>query len=106
MRKDFKHLFAFFYFLEALNTMARKKYKFLSYNDRKWLEAMYLNNERPADIAAKLGVHIATIYKELQRGNTGNFDKNWRSEYSAEVAQRTITESLKNRGCRAKLCER
>ena len=78
--------------------MARKKYKLLSYNDRKRLEVMYLNNERPSDIAAKLGVHTATVYKELQRGNTGNFDKNLRSEYSAEVAQRTITESLKNRG--------
>lgn len=59
---------------------------------------MYLNNERPSDIAAKLGAHTATVYKELQRGNTGNFDKNLCSEYSAEVAQRTITESLKNCG--------
>ena len=78
--------------------MARKKYKLLSYDDRKRLEVMYLNNERPSDIAAKLGVHTATVYKELQRGSTGKFDKNLRSEYSAEIAQRTITESLKNRG--------
>lgn len=78
--------------------MARKKYTLLSYNDRKRLEVMYLNNERPSDIAAKLGVHTATVYKELQRGYTGKFDKNLHLEYSAEVAQRKITESLKNRG--------
>ncbi len=78
--------------------MARKKYKLLSYDDRKRLEVMYLNNERPSDIAAKLGVHTATVYKELQRGGTGQLDKNMRSEYSAEAAQRIVTESLKNRG--------
>lgn len=78
--------------------MARKKYKLLTYEDRKKLEEMYLNNERPSDIADKLGVHTATIYKELQRGDTGALDKNLRSEYSAELAQRKTTESLKNRG--------
>ena len=79
--------------------MARKKYKLLTYKDRKKLEEMYLNNERPSDIADKLGVHTATIYKELQQGDTGALDKNLRSEYSAELAQRKTTESLKNRGC-------
>ena len=78
--------------------MARKKYKLLTYKDRKKLEEMYLNNERPSDIADKLGVHTATIYKELQQGDTGALDKNLRSEYSAELAQRKTTESLKNRG--------
>lgn len=77
--------------------MTRKKYKLLSYNDRKRLEVMYLNNERPSDIAAKLGVHTATVYRELQRGGAGKSDKNSRSEYSAEVAQHTITKNLKNR---------
>lgn len=80
--------------------MARKKYKLLSYDDRKRLEVMYLNNERPSDIAAKLGVHTATVYRELQRGAGGDFDKNFRAKYSAEVAQRAITESLKKRGCK------
>ena len=82
--------------------MSRKKYKLLSYNDRKRLEMMYLNNERPSDIAAKLGVHTATVYRELQRGNTGNLDNNLRSEYSAEIAQRKTTENLKKRGARLK----
>lgn len=78
--------------------MTRKKYKLLSYNDRMRLEVMYLNNERPSDIADKLDVHIATVYKELQRGRTGKLDKNLRLEYSANLAQRMITESLRNRG--------
>lgn len=78
--------------------MEKKKYKLLSYDDRKQLELMYLNKESPLNIADKIGVHIATVYKELERGNTGNLDKNLRYEYSADVAQRTITKSLKNRG--------
>ena len=86
-----------FTFWRDLN-VARKKYKLLSFNDRKQLEVMYLNNERPSDIALKLGVHTATIYKELQRGSSGNLDKNLRLEYSAEAAQRIITENFKKRG--------
>ncbi len=78
--------------------MARKKYKLLSYNDRKRIEAMYLSNEYLPDIAAKIGVHTATLYRELERGYTGELDKNLRSGYSADVAQRMITASLKNRG--------
>lgn len=83
--------------------MARKKYKLLSYDNRQQLEAMYLNNERPSDIAAKLDVHTATIYKELHCGDTGSLDKNLRSEYSAEIAQRKVSENLKNRGVRSKM---
>lgn len=37
------------------------------------------------EIAAAVGVHIATIYRELDRG-TGN----GKNAYSAEVAQRAI----------------
>ena len=41
---------------------------------------------------------VATIYKELKRGDTGQLDKNMRREYSAELAQRRLIENIKCRG--------
>ena len=49
-------------------------------------------------LSAFLTMGNMDIYKELQQGDTGALDKNLRSEYSAELAQRKTTESLKNRG--------
>ena len=74
------------------------KYKYLSLNDRKRLAAWYLNGERPSDIAEWLGVHTATIYNELQRGQTGERDRNQRLEYDPELAQRRVQENFKRRG--------
>ena len=74
------------------------KYKYLSLNDRKRLAAWYLNGERPRDIAEWLGVHTATIYNELQRGQTGERDRNQRLEYDPELAQRRVQENFKLRG--------
>ena len=42
------------------------------------------------DIAAKLGVSLATVYHERARGDTGKMDKNGRGGYSAELAQSKI----------------
>ena len=52
------------------------KYRYLTFEDRKKIEAWYLLGDRPADIAARLSVHHTTIYKELQRGATGELDRN------------------------------
>ena len=48
---------------------------------RETLEASYLKGARPQDIADTLGVHVATIYKELKRGDTGKLDGNMRQGY-------------------------
>lgn len=63
--------------------MARK-YKRLSYEDRKTIEEMCRNGKKADEIAAAMDVHRATIYHELQRGG-GN-----RQQYSADMAQRAI----------------
>ena len=47
---------------------------------------------------AGLSVHYTTIYKELQRGATGELDANQREGYSAELAERRLRESFKRRG--------
>lgn len=77
------------------------KYRYLTFEDRKKIEAWHLIGDRPADIAARLSVHYTTIYKELQRGATGELDKNQREGYSAEPAERRLRESFKRRGKKA-----
>lgn len=72
--------------------------RYLDYEDRKNLEALYAAGKSLADIANTLGVHLATIYRELARGNTGKLDENGRNKYSAELAQKNIQSSIKNRG--------
>ena len=54
------------------------KYRYLTFEDRKKIEAWHLLGDRPVDIAARLSVHHTTIYKELQRGATGALDANQR----------------------------
>jgi len=61
----------------------RKPYKKISYKDRQAIEQMFEKGATPKELAAATGVHIATIYRELQRG-----DKE--GKYSAELAQREI----------------
>ena len=77
------------------------KYRYLTFEDRKKIEAWYLIGDRPADIAARLSVHYTTIYKELPRGATGELDANQREGYSAELAERRLRESFKRRGKKA-----
>ena len=61
---------AFFLFYRPNETEVRPtgKYRYLTFEDRKKIEAWHLIGDRPADIAARLSVHYTTIYKELQRG--------------------------------------
>jgi IS30 family transposase len=75
-----------------------RNYRYLTFGDREKIETEYAAGGRPADIAIGLGVHVATIYKELKRGDTGQLDKNMRRQYSAELAQRRLIESFKCRG--------
>lgn len=65
-----------------------RNYRYLTFGDREKIETEYAAGGRPADIAIDLGVHVATIYKELKRGDTGQLDKN----------MRRLIESFKCRG--------
>lgn len=65
--------------------MARKKYKRLVFADRQRIEEMRNNGASEKEIAAAVGVHIATLYRELNRGT-----ENGKNTYSAETAQRAI----------------
>lgn len=53
------------------------KYKHLSYSDRQEMEKLYLQGWHMNDIAAKLGVSLATVYHERARGDTGKMQRDW-----------------------------
>lgn len=76
------------------------KYRYLTFEDRKKIEAWYARGDRPLEIAARLGVHTATIYHELKRGYTGELDKAQREKYSAVQAQQIVQSNFKRRGRR------
>lgn len=77
------------------------KYKYLTFEDRQKIEAWHARGDRPVEIAARLGVHTATIYNELKRGYTGKFDDAQCEKYSAEQAQRIVQSNFKRRGRKA-----
>lgn len=74
------------------------KYRYISMADRQKIAKWYLAGDRPCDIAGRLNVHTSTIYNELQRGQTGELDKNQRPAYDPELAQKNMQASLRQRG--------
>lgn len=81
-----------------------RKYKYISFSDRKQIAALYQTNARPADIAEKIGVTTATIYRELKRGETVGedgapvLDRNRRRAYNPVIAQQTVQANFGRRG--------
>lgn len=59
----------------------RKQTKRLNYADRKKIERLSAGGARVDEIAVKIGVTAATIYRELKRGG---------EPYCAEMAQKSI----------------
>ena len=75
-------------------------YSYLTFDQRREIEALYSDGERAVDIAAKIGRSVAAIYEELKRGYTGALDENKRPVYSADLAQTTALENIRRRGKR------
>lgn len=61
--------------------MERKRFRRLVYADRLRLEQLLKDDKTASEIAAELGVHVATVYNELRRGGT---------PYSADTAQKSL----------------
>jgi IS30 family transposase len=90
------------YFLSERRKEACKMdgYSYLTFDQRRKIEALYSDGERAVDIAAKIGRSVAAIYEELKRGYTGELDENERPVYSADLAQQTAQENIRRRGNR------
>jgi len=44
-----------------------RRYKYITFADRRQIAALYRSNARPVDIAERLGVTTATVYREWKR---------------------------------------
>ena len=81
-----------------------RHYKYITFSDRREIAALYQANARPADIAEKIGVSTAAIYRELKRGETVEedgapvLDRNRRRAYNPVVAQQRVQANFRRRG--------
>ena len=88
-----------------------RKLRYLGPEDRALIERLHKGGAPAAVIADKVGVHPATIYRELPNGYTGppdedgrptpTVDEYGRRVYDAQVAQRTFERNIKRRGERS-----
>ena len=79
-------------------TLEKRRYKTITLEDRKKISNWYINGDRVDDIAERLDMNIASIYRELQKGETGSLDQNGRQTYAPELAQRNYMKNLRKRG--------
>ena len=75
-----------------------RKYKTTTYEDRKSIENLYARGFPLAEIAATVEISVATLYRELSRGYTGNLNAIGCRAYSADLAQQTTDQNIKRRG--------
>lgn len=81
-----------------------RKYRYLTFADRKQISAWYQSNDRAADIAERLGMSVKTIYLELKRGEetdesgTVILDRNQQPAYNPVLAQQRLQANFKRRG--------
>ena len=81
-----------------------RQYKYLTFQDRKLIAAWNRSGERPADMAKRLDVTTATIYRELKRGESVGedgapvLDRNRRRAYNPVIAQQTVQANFRRRG--------
>ena len=79
--------------------------KHLTYEERFYIEKAIKDKTDPKKIAATLGKHFTTIYKEIEKGTVTlmNSDLTYRREYCADAAQRITEERGHNKGIQYKL---
>lgn len=85
--------------------MGGKGRRVLTWTERIQIEALLKAKHTPKEIAAQLGKHYSTIYRELHRGKTVKRNSDWTEEeiYSPDLAQRKYEEGLKKKGRELKL---
>ncbi|MDE6318223.1 MAG: IS30 family transposase [Lachnospiraceae bacterium] len=79
--------------------------KYLTYEERFYIEKSLKNGITPMEIAETLGKHFTTIYKEIKKGTVTllNYDLTMREEYCADTAQIMTEKRGHNKGIMYKL---
>ncbi len=69
-------------------------YKYMTYEQRKALATMHAYHIPLTEISSTLGVHLATLYRELKRGGV----EKQGDVYDPDKAEQAIKEHFKKRG--------
>lgn len=79
--------------------------KYITYEERFYIEKSLKSGDSPSDIADALGKHFTTIYKEIKKGTATflNSDLTARVEYCADTAQAKTVDRGHNKGIQRKL---
>lgn len=82
-----------------------RHFRHFSRDDRLRLEAYLIAGKKPREIAALLGKHVSSIYREIKRGLYEHLNYDYTSEerYSPEIAQRKYCEHLAAKGPELKI---
>lgn len=67
--------------------METKKYKLMDESKRAVIARMYAENRKVPEIAAAVGLHETSVYRELNRGMTEELDENGRFVYDPNKAR-------------------
>ena len=72
----------------------------LTLADRREIERLCAADEKPSVIAAAVGVSVATIYRELKRGETGGLNRNYNhaGKVVARLRNKTLALDINERG--------
>lgn len=81
--------------------------KYLTYEERFYIEKSLRSGVSPIEISEVLGKHFTTIYKEIKKGTVTllNPDLTYRQEYSADAAHNKTIERGHNKGIMYKLAD-
>jgi IS30 family transposase len=84
--------------------MARE-FKHFSWDDRLRLETMLRDGKSPKEIAERVGFHLSSVYREIERGQYQHKLSDWTFEarYSPEIAHRKYKENLAAKGAELKI---
>jgi len=74
--------------------MSIRQYRYMTYAQRKELAKLYTKHVPLPIISETIGVHLATIYRELKRGGA----KKIGDVYSPEIAESALKANFKRRG--------
>ena len=78
-----------------------RRFKHLSKSDRIRIETLNNDGKTPKEIAEVVGVHISTIYRELQRGQYTHRNSDWTEETRSQTkstARRPCWEKSRRKG--------
>ena len=77
-----------------------RRFKQLSRADRLKIEALLKAGHGKQEIADQIGVHVSTIYRELQRGRYPhtNSDLTIEDRYSPDIAEDKYQQNLRDKG--------